>query len=68
MALYTSQNKLPALRRELQKDLRAFVKRVGPELGPIYTDEHLEWGEIFRMQKVWDLTCQILLPIEKYAK
>ena len=40
------------MRRELQKDLRAFIKRVGPELGPIYTDPDLNWGDLFRMQKV----------------
>ncbi|CAM9482234.1 unnamed protein product, partial [Laminaria digitata] len=45
-------NELPALRRELQQDLRAFIKRVGPELGPIYTDPDLNWGDLFRMQKV----------------
>ncbi|CAM9495549.1 unnamed protein product, partial [Sphacelaria rigidula] len=45
-------NKLPGIRRALQKDVRAFVKRVGPELGPIYTDPDLKWGDLFRMQKV----------------
>lgn len=51
--LYLHQNELPALRRELQKDLRTFIKRVGPELGPIYTDPDLNWGDLFRMQKVY---------------
>ena len=52
LSLFFHQNDLPALRRELQKDLRAFIKRVGPELGPIYTDPDLNWGDLFRMQKV----------------
>lgn len=44
-------DKLPVIRRALQKDVRAFVKRVGPELGSIYTDPDLKWGDLFRMQK-----------------
>ena len=46
------QNDLPAVRRELQKDLRSFIKKVGPELGEIYTKPDLKWGDLFRMQKV----------------
>lgn len=53
----TRQNELPAVRRELQKDLRAFIKKVGPELGEIYTNPDLKWGDLFRMQKV----CQLQL-------
>lgn len=48
----TRQNELPAVRLELQKDLRAFIKKVGPELGEIYTTPDLKWGDLFRMQKV----------------
>lgn len=48
----TRQNELPAVRRELQKDLRAFIKKVGSELGEIYTKPDLKWGDLFRMQKV----------------
>ncbi|CAM9628551.1 unnamed protein product [Ectocarpus sp. 6 AP-2014] len=47
----TLMNELPAVRRELQKDLRAFIKKVGPELGEIYTKPDLKWGDLFRMQK-----------------
>lgn len=53
----TRQNDLPAVRLELQKDLRAFIKKVGPELGEIYTKPDLKWGDLFRMQKV----CAVLL-------
>lgn len=52
VALLYAQNDLPAVRRELQKDLRAFIKKVGPELGEIYTKPDLKWGDLFRMQKV----------------
>lgn len=48
----THQNDLPGVRLELQKDLRAFIKKVGPELGEIYTKPDLKWGDLFRMQKV----------------
>ena len=48
----TLQNDLPSVRLELQKDLRAFIKKVGPELGEIYTKPDLKWGDLFRMQKV----------------
>ncbi|CAN0325267.1 unnamed protein product [Discosporangium mesarthrocarpum] len=44
-------NELPQMRRELQRDLRAFVRKVGPELGPIYTDPDLNWREYFKKQK-----------------
>ncbi|CAM9722364.1 unnamed protein product [Scytosiphon promiscuus] len=44
-------NELPAVRLELQRDLRTFIKKVGPELGEIYTNPDLKWGDLFRMQK-----------------
>ena len=37
---------LPAVRRQLQVDLRAFIKRLGPALGEIYYGKELNWKEI----------------------
>lgn len=37
---------LPAIRRELQVDLRVFIKRLGPALGEIYYGKELNWKEI----------------------
>ena len=37
---------LPATRKGLQVDLRAFIKKVGPALGEIYYGKELDWKEI----------------------
>lgn len=37
---------LPAVRKELQRDLRALIREVGPSLGNIYYDKDLNWQEI----------------------
>ena len=37
---------LPATRRQLQSDLRAFIKKVGPALGEIYYGKELNWQQI----------------------
>lgn len=37
---------LPATRRQLQVDLRAFIKKVGPALGEIYYGKELNWQQI----------------------
>lgn len=34
---------LPATRRELQKDLRKFVKKMGPSLGELYYEKNPDW-------------------------
>jgi hypothetical protein len=36
---------LPDIRRELQKDLREFVRAIGPSLGELYTDKTLNWAD-----------------------
>jgi glycerol-3-phosphate O-acyltransferase/dihydroxyacetone phosphate acyltransferase len=36
---------LPDIRRELQKDLREFVRKIGPSLGKLYTDKELNWAD-----------------------
>lgn len=50
MRLYPSTRKrlkaLPAQRRQLQKDLRAMVKKVGPAFGELYYGKELNWAEI----------------------
>jgi glycerol-3-phosphate O-acyltransferase/dihydroxyacetone phosphate acyltransferase len=35
---------LPATRQALQKDLRAFIKRIGPELGDLYYEKEVDWA------------------------
>lgn len=37
---------LPATRRALQADLRAYIRVIGPSLGKIYYDKELDWAEI----------------------
>jgi glycerol-3-phosphate O-acyltransferase/dihydroxyacetone phosphate acyltransferase len=37
---------LPATRKLLQIDLRAFIKKVGPALGEIYDRKELDWNQI----------------------
>lgn len=47
MRLYPSTRRrlqqLPAIRKSLQKDLRMFVKKIGPALGDVYFDKDLDW-------------------------
>lgn len=37
---------LPQIRRELQAEMRSFIKRVGPALGEIYYGKQLDWAQI----------------------
>lgn len=37
---------LPVTRRALQKDLRAFIKRIGPELGDLYYENKVDWAAL----------------------
>jgi glycerol-3-phosphate O-acyltransferase/dihydroxyacetone phosphate acyltransferase len=37
---------LPQTRKELQTDMRAFIKKVGPALGEIYYGKELNWTQI----------------------
>ncbi|GAX18374.1 glycerol-3-phosphate O-acyltransferase / dihydroxyacetone phosphate acyltransferase [Fistulifera solaris] len=37
---------LPATREALQKDLRAFIKRIGPELGDLYYEKEVDWAAV----------------------
>jgi glycerol-3-phosphate O-acyltransferase/dihydroxyacetone phosphate acyltransferase len=37
---------LPKRRRELQRDLRAFVKKVGPAFGELYHGKSVDWTQI----------------------
>jgi glycerol-3-phosphate O-acyltransferase/dihydroxyacetone phosphate acyltransferase len=50
MRLYPSTRKrlkaLPARRRELQRDLRAWIRKVGPAFGDVYYEKELNWTEI----------------------
>lgn len=43
---------LPATRRQLQADLRAFIKRVGPALGEIYYGKELNWQQIQERSRI----------------
>jgi glycerol-3-phosphate O-acyltransferase/dihydroxyacetone phosphate acyltransferase len=38
--------RLPETRKQLQIDMRAFIKRVGPALGEIYYGKELDWTQI----------------------
>lgn len=37
--------KLPEERKELQKDLRDFIRKIGPSLGDVYTNKELDWAD-----------------------
>ncbi|KAG7360385.1 acyltransferase [Nitzschia inconspicua] len=55
MRLYPSTRKrlkaLPAQRRQLQKDLRAMIKKVGPAFGELYYGKELNWAEIQELSR-----------------
>jgi hypothetical protein len=36
---------LPRMRAQLQQELRTYIKKVGPDLGPLYFDENVNWSE-----------------------
>jgi glycerol-3-phosphate O-acyltransferase/dihydroxyacetone phosphate acyltransferase len=36
--------KLPAMRRQLQMDMREFVKTIGPSLGDVYSMKTMDWA------------------------
>ena len=36
--------KLPAMRRQLQMDIREFVKTIGPSLGDVYSMKNMDWA------------------------
>jgi len=40
--------KLPVVRRQLQQELRRFVKTIGPSLGRVYSDKNLDWADHFK--------------------
>ena len=42
---------LPQQRRELQKDLRAFIKKVGPAFGELYYGKSVDWTQINELIK-----------------
>lgn len=54
---------LPKTRMELQKDLRTFIKRVGPALGEIYYGKELDWAQI--QEKSRKSSMQLLSVAEK---
>ena len=42
---------LPAIRRQLQKDLRKFVRKMGPTLGELYYGKHIDWQAIEKARR-----------------
>lgn len=44
-------HKLPTQRAELQAELRAIVKKYGPELGPLYYDDEVDWNMYVRKKE-----------------
>ena len=55
MRLYPSARKrlkaLPGQRRQLQKDLRAMIKKVGPAFGELYYGKELNWNQIQELSR-----------------
>jgi glycerol-3-phosphate O-acyltransferase / dihydroxyacetone phosphate acyltransferase len=55
MRLYPSTRKrlkaLPSQRKQLQKDLRAMIKKVGPAFGELYYGKDLNWTEIQELER-----------------
>jgi len=41
---------LPGTRRGLQRDVRAFIKQVGPALGDLYYGKELDWEQVQEIQ------------------
>ena len=39
---------LPAERAQLQREIRAFIHHIGPDLGSVYLDKEVRWDEIIR--------------------
>ncbi|GAB5034484.1 glycerol-3-phosphate o-acyltransferase [Nannochloropsis oceanica] len=39
---------LPAERAQLQREIRAYIHQIGPELGSLYTDKTVKWEEYVR--------------------
>lgn len=37
--------KLPQERKQLQKELREFIKKIGPSLGDVYSNKELDWAD-----------------------
>ena len=56
MRLFPSARKrlaaLPATRTELQDDLRAFIRSIGPALGEVYFGADLDWAKIQEQSKL----------------
>ena len=56
MKLFPSSRKrlaaLPETRKNLQRDLRKFIKKLGPVLGEIYYKQDLDWGAIQEKARV----------------
>lgn len=46
----TAGPELQRLRQQLQKEVRAMVKKYGPELGAIYSDRSFKWEQTVRKQ------------------
>jgi len=42
---------LPETRKALQDDLRAFIKKIGPSLGDIYSKDELDWKAIWEKSR-----------------
>lgn len=40
---------LPVQRAQLQKELRAIVKKYGPSLGPLYYEKTDAWGKYYNI-------------------
>jgi glycerol-3-phosphate O-acyltransferase / dihydroxyacetone phosphate acyltransferase len=60
---------LPPTRKQLQSDLRSFIKEIGPSLGELYHGKNLDWAAIQeRARKEKDLLLEASLQETKKEK
>ena len=50
---------LPAVRKQLQTDIRVFIKKVGPALGELYFGKELNWQEIQEKSRIRESTAML---------
>jgi len=52
--------KLPAMRSQLQVEIRAFIKKLGPAMGDLYYSSELNWKEIIEKSRNEELEAKLL--------
>jgi len=59
--------RLPATRRQLQIDIRAFIKKLGPAMGELYYGKTLNWKEIIEKSRDDDLRAKLVEAVNSEA-